>query len=1753
MPGGLSGSCELQLDDCSELEDDIYTLYRMEDPARFLVPSHRGEAVRAIEFIPDALYAASGGDDGFVRLWNPLQGTEVRTLANFTLDNDAGLRPEPVLALLYLSILPALVIGTSDRIVYVDVATGTRLQVILRSSAATSIAHLAPHGFLAVTRVNAVEIFKLVEPCADGRRPVSEAECEPCPQNLAGSGGLCQIACRSGNSSSSNRTSCEPCSPGTGGTNGFCERCQPGEFQDDYGQVSCKRCRKGAAQPNYGRMSCVPCFDNTAARFDGQRLCEECPDGTEPSLDHTRCVQCSEGFAGERGVCFRCSDGQQPSADFSKCISCPAGTAGDRGICILCKDGTQPSAGLTACTPCPDSKAGTKGFCTRCQPGQMPSEDSSFCMSCPPGDAGTNGTCAPCKPGFIPNADRVTCEECPRGQPSRRGVCMICGDGLFPKPDRTNCLPCPRGNAGRDGECELCPVGTRSDEAKVNCVPCLVNEASSVGVCEICPDGTHPNDDQSTCVDCEPGRAGVEGICEACADGQRQTVNRSGCEVCPIGRAGFNGICNSCSHPLMQNAEKTECTLQTVKPMYMFTKPQCGQHPVCLEHFAREMKPSLFCCPDPDGNLLSCCQFESPEEKEAWGSFTRILDAVLLVFIGSFWYPPLGSLIGIAVAVRLTYQMAFSEDWEEWREDIVISRWIAIMIPPLLIILVLIFPWLLLGAIITFWIPLLCLLIFGSMHKLIVKIQGQVNDFESRPKAVRSLRLCYFFFFVTEAAVSALHFAQHVFIIRVEIADLCSSTGSNLIRHLAFEKISYDIVGPEIFKELLRATMAFVRAPGIIMANFLVHISIHSECAGVTLLLAGAVPLAITFATYVVLVCNAYGRIAAAKQGVTLAKKPLRWRLWCLFILGLMDVTMHLSLHILSVFPARMAALVVQLLNVQTSPIVQGPIAPYVTLSLLLYLVSVQVLILLLWSGVANGSHVDNPPSILATMIQRYTGLPSDVMRREAFLVRSVLRILKLSESDSDEPQSPRSGSSSPRGSPRRTTSTAAPLSPSSSGRTRAKTKNFGSVAALARMEAASPRNSPKGGSSSQRSSSSRAGRAKNCFVRMPDGRQLNLNEGSGSPRARRFNKSKSKESGRSGLTRVSRMSRSASSFGGFASDASDGSRRTSMFQSIMSRTSFSSNVELFVPDVAAPCFSRRESRAVMALTTWEFLGEQDEFVGSSKLKDTLEQLPVAPQQLYNRVPRPDIIVSWRGAVKGMFDTLRITAITAVGHWKESWNVETHKVRLRTRNLTKEVGRKHFDKHDYQVTEMATAHTIANTSLILPGGCLVHSMIYFCNRPVLRHCDNSLDIMRHKIEEYVERGTPYKQAEIALKNSVISSNEHRRMDYWYHKVHHMQKVLSMVTLMCQLATSLVINGRNGRALASPIVYCSLLTLVVHAFVEKMILPLLMLPTIPIQISVRRKSDEENAITERLVSAIGDSESSDTADDSSDYSSANDSFLDEDPKSTHLPSALGAKRAKVIVRPKVVRLDLRFTLLRAKPAVGEFCRMWRRQAMEKYGRILRDPTSSLGPWRRRSKSFSFSPTLGSDWQGKVKEHKLIRSASMATCTAEEQVEKRSAAERWAGFADIFEEGTRSGFPELPKSAKTVPKRGIVDLLEAQHAFKKPEKEVTNKQLFFMNAFTDTAVAERIRTALGRNQPRPWEEDFDETLALKDSKALPQEGSDIVQQSADDEVGESKSSGAEPVSLSSEGPSDKNADSADEETSSHEDAASSTSEG
>eukprot|EP00913_Durusdinium_trenchii_P016819 g15809.t1 len=293
---------------------------------------------------------------------------------------------------------------------------------------------------------------------------------------------------------------------------------------------------------------------------------------------------------------------------------------------------------------------------------------------------------------------------------------------------------------------------------------------------------------------------------------------------------------------------------------------------------------------------------------------------------------------------------------------------------------------------------------------------------------------------------------------------------------------------------------------------------------------------------------------------------------------------------------------------------------------------------------------------------------------------------------------------------------------------------------------------------------------------------------------------------------------------------------------------------------------------------------------------------------------------------------------------------------------------------DYRAAQISTANSLAILLLWLPGCSPLSLLARYSNAPPLRNVDDTLDIVKHKILDCSGACMSIAWSSLVLVSPLV-------MGEW-------------------------------ASWAAPICFAVTFTLVAsYVILDRVVIPCL--------------GPQKSLGKTKNLPKEEEQESSEDGDASSDYSSANESFLDEDPGSSNDPDVLGSKQVKILVRPKAMRLKMHFELMRSLPACGEhvelvqnvFCCI---AGPRKYGRLLHVPgfLPSLQPQRaaritgmrstrksvftvhqpkgaaREVRSYSFTPSLNSDTQLKERRFGLKRAQTLGTGVAfEQKVEER----------------------------------------------------------------------------------------------------------------------------------------------------------------
>jgi hypothetical protein len=187
--------------------------------------------------------------------------------------------------------------------------------------------------------------------------------------------------CDDGKEVNDSKTGCDDCPAGTAGTNGVCNiDCSSGNKFSPVGAIECSTCGDGK-EVNDSKTGCDDCPAGTAGT---NGVCnEDCDDNQYSSSDRT--------------ICIKCDDGTRRNGSKTGCDDCPAGTAGTNGYCSTCGsnqysnsnrktchncgNGTKPNGSNTSCVPCPEGTAGVGGYCIRCGAGQKVNDSKTVCLS----------------------------------------------------------------------------------------------------------------------------------------------------------------------------------------------------------------------------------------------------------------------------------------------------------------------------------------------------------------------------------------------------------------------------------------------------------------------------------------------------------------------------------------------------------------------------------------------------------------------------------------------------------------------------------------------------------------------------------------------------------------------------------------------------------------------------------------------------------------------------------------------------------------------------------------------------------------------------------------------------------------------------------------------------------------------------------------------------------------------------------------------------------------------------------------------------------------------------------------------------------------------------------------------------------------------------------------------------------------------------------------------------------------------------
>lgn len=1352
--------------------------------------------------------------------------------------------------------------------------------------------------------------------------------------------------------------------------------------------------------------------------------------------------------------------------------------------------------------------------------------------------------------------------------------------------------------------CEMCPQGLAAAPDRSECLPCPDTHVSLLGVCERCPDGSEPNSNSSGCVLCLAGRAGVGGACEFCGDGTQQNNFGTECEACPIGRAGVEGMCAFCQHPLMQSHNLTTCTLQVYPPYYSFRQERCSVHPSCVENFAHAHNlDALTCCPTHSGDLLSCCQFEDAAEERFWKSVADGLDLLITACTDAFVTPALAG-VGFFALSGFVFRARFAKSYTEFREGVLIS-WACI--PALLLgglAISLATPWLVLSLLATLWLPYATIRIFARFYSF-VWVQSDCRH-EHRPHAMRKLTKWLWVNFVVEYCLTHIFWISDWITLRLLMGDMLRIANVDFLKPLPFEYTISKVRAPVGLKTFLQHTARLLWELHSILANVPLHVDVHADRLAPSVLLIGCTTLGVALSSYVLLICNVYGRLAAGRHGFLQAKRANMWRMKQTLKTNLWDAGFTSWMYCTGLCIARGQLSLLEFVLARQVP---SSLFDQVTLgSLFVFVLVVYAALLYMWVGVANGKHVDDPPVPIAWAVSRYTGIEFDTAKRQHYLIKVILETFDVFEEEeaasvaSPHGSSPHSKGMSPRGrgmsprgrgmsprgrgmsprgrgmsprgrmsphgrgisprgmSPRgmspRGLSPRSPKSASPSGSSRSPRgrqakiaknlgsakrllqRTFGNVATIAAPASpSSPASRPgrHNGAGSPVDDLYRLGdvpppsalpMAPQTFIRLPDLTKASFgrvalaaaraaasaqkavpvtehltyrdsetfrDQTTEFPMTARLSGNSSGRNAEAPMTGQASGNSSARKSDGPLTDCGEAlvtgthgkrTRCTTCWPRVGRKAQSAIAKQLSRRrNIAAKLKSRLQPMEVRPKGSLLSPAHLREYDTGGELADRIDKTMYTetPMELFNRIPKPKNDISWRACARRSTHAAGVSLWTSIGHWKETRNVGNHKVCARARDLAEETCRYKYDQLDYYATARSVARTVSMSLRWLPGGIIFSVFALYLNWPLLRQCDKSMDIMWHKIQEIMEKGASYKEAEVSLWRSILSTPAHKTKLQLTRRCLIIQKILSAATLAMMIVASLLLTGDNADWLGPPVFFVAFFSLFLHVLIGQVILPILMLPN-AIYLSVARESTEEKEIAELIKAQQDSSDSSATQDSSSEYSSSNESFLDEDRRSAGRASVIGVKRNRIVIRPQSARLRLRFQLMQRLGDCQEYIRKWRRVGPEKHGRLF-TVEGKFGVARRPWETVSFVYSEDSDMSLKVQQFFLRRSNSIGTSTGEELCERRDVQEHWAGYVDVFEEGYRPGIPAMPNVVNAMPNRGVVDMLEKQLVFKAHPNVVTNQQIILVNPLQGTAVHRHLTGV----KEVPWEHTYDEMLA------------------------------------------------------------------
>eukprot|EP00931_Biecheleriopsis_adriatica_P103032 TRINITY_DN77922_c0_g1_i1.p1 TRINITY_DN77922_c0_g1~~TRINITY_DN77922_c0_g1_i1.p1 ORF type:complete len:2254 (-),score=410.37 TRINITY_DN77922_c0_g1_i1:43-6741(-) len=1600
------------------------------------------------------------------------------------------------------------------------------------------------------------------EECTDGTEPLPDhTRCDKCAEGTAGKQGIC-FPCSDGEQASDDSSMCVPCGEGTAGTKGLCVICLDG------------------TQPDSTRTTCNQCpvaFAGTGG------ICSRCKPGEQPAPGSAFCMACSPGTAGLNGTCQMCPSGFVQSPNRTVCLPCPDGQVAvvNTASCAVCQDGTEPAPNRSVCLPCPPGYAGTEGLCEMCPNGTRAGDDKTRCEDCAEGYFGTRGFCTICEDGTEPDkVDGSTCEPCPLSLAGKNGSCQKCEAGRQQSSDRSFCERCPVGKAGTGGICEFCYWPEQQTPNATSCemqpvVPYFLHTFSRCGAHPTCR--AHFEHQDYDNLYCCPTPSGVSLKCCDFEDEFSMTTGKGlalvlDAVLIPLSRmpwllAFVTVIIQSCVQIYFRRIRTSDSWAEW-RDSLRFSIPalvmagciiflQALALPWVLIIGFVIMLPAVPLSGAAFGgyhNIMlrildgvePMSRSKATKRKRVWLFATADAFMTGLVFMTE-WATTRFLTADLMAAAAVLRGGSTVQDYI----DAMTSAPVRPCSYAFVINSMALPSWML-------WWAETAVSLSWAPQVAVSNLAVRVGVYSSTPASC-----------VVVAA--SLAYSTIIFSYMILAADLPARVAATkqavIVSTLPFFKQSWRLFVLGGLETILSVMMrAAAVAPARMVPLIIMILAVPPPEGAWWEVKSDADarvepdPLGLTFAlvsaaaAQVVFICVWVWLVGGHRQSTHLGNPPQPLARY--LIRAARDPLLYFEDYRQEEY---LLCAVLRTLGLKSKDSYSDDELPASEENSPREGSSPRSPGASTRSPHGSARPPQSPHNHAGMSSPHAAGASSGMISSRGVKLKkhlgSVKHLLRHAAGMGSRGNSPTSSPRSPEASPRSPQGTSAIQT---ARQAKSQGPRFVRLADGSHIDLSLVK---KYGGATSRSQTARS----------PTGTGVSPRGTANSPREGRLNQRGTRMAGWTGAEDAEaededeedqeegdgRTARPKAGAGNLETETharrSCGQRLRRCWRAVDAvlkifcrctrlrryfvrffpkkhemKSGFKRRGKLWLE---VPEHKRKSAQSFIDI--WEAIVELD-----GTLVD-ITKLQVMPRPLFNAVPRTPVNIHLRQPFLRFYDSLKVAAWTVIGCWKEEFNTGPLRVRLRCRELVKETGRSYIDQEDYNTIQRSSANSVANCLLLMPGGAFVSEMCRYTNSPALRNFDSTLDIMKHKIEENVDKGVPRKEAELQLRRYLASGHAGDRSKFnRLSTLARLQKILSLVIVGClAILSSPLANGKNAEWAAPLFFSIAWICAIVTTYLERVIIPL-MSPSREAMVSVKREVKEEISVMEKVLDTFRnmdkeESESSESEDNSTEYSSANESFLDEDPQSRANPNVLGARKLKIIVRPRRHRTLMRFNLLRAREEMGTHAQRWAREDVFKYGRLMRVP-GLLPPLKRPKpvqlgaakhdkymavdarkkmeqglkikqpksafrdlRSYCFSPTEESDAQFKEEVHGLKRSASLGTgFSCEQKCEERSVKDHWGAHADVFMESYRGGMPKMPAVLDRMPPRGLIDEFEARESFMPQPRKKNLKELALGGLITDTRIGDRVlrqfndvTSALGldRVQKRdPWQEGVDEAL-------------------------------------------------------------------